>query len=160
MSKSSSIGSPQRMKVSKQTKKMSVNDQLDALRTRDDEALFYNKVSNLLDNIMERVKNTEEKLSIAEQNKVEKSLSSIKRENSENRQKNPFKIPDISSECEEPIEHIIQTPKRKLIKRPVRQPSMSEIMDALTLLQMEIAELKENQDDMEKQIVQIHKLID
>ena len=156
------IDSPQRTRTRRSFEQMSVNDQFEALKSRDEE-VFYNKVSNLLDNIMERVKKTEDKLCLAEQMKVEKSLSSIKNENSSQnktvKQQNPFKMPEFSSLSDEPMSQPIPTPKKRLIKKPMKEPTLSEIMDALSLLQMEINDLRENQQDMEKQIVQIKRLI-
>ena len=159
-----SIGSPQRSRPKKSFNQLSVNDQFEALKSRDED-LFYNKVSNLLDNILERVKRTEDRLCIAEQNKIEKSISSFKNDtnssqNPSPKKTNPFKMPELSSISDEPLSQPIPTPKRKLIKRPIKEPSLSEIMDALSLLQMEINDLREDQQDMEKQIVQIKKLIE
>jgi FtsZ-binding cell division protein ZapB len=47
-----------------------------------------------------------------------------------------------------------------LIKRPIRQPTLAEIFDELSLLHMEINDLRENQQDMENQINQIKRLIE
>ena len=163
MSKSmTSLGSPTQVRKRRTFEQLSVNDQFEALKSRDED-LFYNKVSNLLDNIMDRVKRTEDRLCLAEQMKIDKSISGIKDENysqNMNLKGNPFKMPDLSSISDEPLSQPIPTPKKRLIKKPMKEPTLGEIMDALSLLQMEINDLRENQQDMENQIVQIKKLIE
>lgn len=141
----------------------SVNQEFDELRNRNEQE-FYAKISRLMENVVDRMKNTEEKLSIIEQNQLEHSISSIKSQQDKKDEDNPFKMPEIPN-----IDHIEQAPEpprplptstaKKLVKKPVKGVTLSDIMDALISLRVEVDDLRANQEEMEQQLVQIKRLI-
>lgn len=144
---------------------VSVNDELDSLQSRNDNQ-FYNKVSNILDKIIDKVKDTEEKLTAAEQSRIDQTISGnsrseINSQKSKKKTDNPFTmpvIPDIHDDVSS--EQVKLTRKKKLIRKRVQEPTMDEILDALFLLQREISDVRENQKEMEEQIRQIQRLIE
>ncbi|EAY12307.1 hypothetical protein TVAG_161130 [Trichomonas vaginalis G3] len=146
-------------------RQVSVNEELDSLQSRDD-TQFYNKVSTVLDRIIDKVRDTEERLTAAEQSKIDQTISSGSKSNksttsSKKKAENPFKMPEIPPLDNQIDEKQIKiTPKRKLIKKPVKEPTMEEVLDALFLLQREISDIRENQKEMEDQIKQIQRLIE
>ena len=148
-------------KRSSESHQMQLSDHVDLLKSKDDDD-FYDKITNTLDGILERTKRTENKLSLVEEMKVNKSFRSSKKEtlfSPSKKDDNPFTMPVIEDfeKTSEPKQ--LHLPKKGYLRRPVREPTLEEIYDALTLLQAEINDVRENQEDMEKEIIQIKRLI-
>ena len=137
---------------------MSVNDEFEALKTRD-EGIFYDKIMGLMNNIVERMKNTEDRLQLMERDKLDKSVSLIVRENKKKKKRNMFKMPDIPNTQPSPPSSPIRLVSKKYIKRPLPPVTVEELLDAVLSLQSELNDVKKNQTEMEEELRMIKKLI-
>lgn len=136
----------------------SVNDELEASKARD-EGLFYDKVMGLMNNLVERVKNTEDRLQLMERDKVDKSISSIIQDSRKKKGKNFFKMPEIPNTKPSPPSSPIKLASKRYIKRPLPPVTVDELLDAVLSLQSEISDVKKNQTELEAELRMIKKLV-